>query len=864
MRAIPLRIKLPLLIAILLCIVVTALGWLGHREVERVLLDATGARLSAVTQRLVSALEVQAARLPVDMQKFARDTSLARVLTRPDAGSRARAQQILDSVQAAQVLATELSDRNRRSVLYVGTRFKFRTGDAAATERVSIRAQIDTGLVSELVSTDSGVIYLVTVPVVTTLGDTAGYFTEYRTVGTRQSAELINDLIGPGTTLLFGNTRGNLWADMNVAVPGPNTPLVPDTLLEYTPAGGSPELGVAHRIRGTPWVALVQVPRGDALGPATRFLYGMGGAAFIVVSLGCAAGLFYTRQITGPLTDVTEAASDFARGDYGRRVKKTREDEIGAVAGAFNKMAEQVESSSVALVHNAQALRTANADLQESEKRYRRLVERLPDAILVHRGDRVVYANAAAVDLFGAPSADMLLEHSLEALVPESSNGGSRKPEFAPQLQGTATLHQRRANRLNGSLINAETFDVEFDDDATAKMMILRDVSERDRLEERFRQAQKMEAVGQLAGGVAHDFNNLLTVITAYSAIILSDLQEGSQIRTDMQEIANAADRAAVLTRQLLAFSRQQVLEPQVVSFNTIIAEMERMLRRVIPESIKLETRLDFGIGNICADPGQMEQVLMNLAVNARDAMPEGGNLTLETSTIEIGELDGPLHSGAVPGTYVLLSVSDTGCGMTLEQQARIFDPFYTTKPMGKGTGLGLSTVYGIVKQSGGYIWVYSEPGQGSVFRIYLPRVDAPAQSTARSEGTTAPSRGNETVLLVEDELIVRTAARRILEAAGYHVLEVASGREALDVCVRHRGPIDLLLTDMVMPEMSGRELSEKFRQLCPTAPTVFMSGYTEETVQRQNASDPELVFVQKPFTPQSLTMRVRKALEAA
>lgn len=863
MQSLPLRFKLPLLITTLLCVVVVSLGWFGNREVERVLLEAMGARLSQVTQKLVVGLEESARRLPTETRRFASDTTFTRALSVGDSASRAVAERTMIRLRTGTLFAMDLSDRNRQSVLYVGAKFRVSPTDSVTPERVAAGASVDTGMVGPLVKTDSGVMYRVTIPVVSATNDTLGYYTQYRTLGSGQGVALINDLIGTGATLMFGNVSGNLWTELNRVVSGPTVPVVTDSLMEYTGDQGVEQLAVANRIRGTPWMAMVQVPRANALAPARRFLVGMLSVAIVVVLVGCGAALIFTRQLTRPLTDVSSAARDLASGDYSRRVPNARSDEIGALAGAFNQMAVKVEASNAALKFNAEALRMANADLRQSEQRYRQLVELMPDAILVHRGDEVTYANGAAVTLFGASSTNALLEHKLSELVPESNGASGRTNGVA--ATANPRLRQRRANTLSGGAITAEAVDIAFADDASkSQLMIIRDVSERERLEERFRQAQKMEAVGQLAGGVAHDFNNLLTVITTYCAILLADMHAETQLRADVQEISNAADRASILTRQLLAFSRQQVLETRVVSMNTVIAEMEKMLRRVIPENIRLETRLDSSIGNICADPGQLEQVLMNLAVNARDAMPSGGELKLATSVIDILESDGPMHSGATPGTYVLLTVSDTGCGMTAEQQERIFDPFYTTKPVGQGTGLGLSTVYGIVKQSGGFVGVYSEPDHGSVFRIYLPQVDAAETAKERPSGLAASSRGNETILLVEDELIVRTAARRILEAAGYTVLEVGNANDALDLAVQRRGPIDLLLTDMVMPGLSGRDLSAQFRKLRPQAPTVYMSGYTEDTFLRQSASEPELVFVQKPFTPQSLTQKVRKALEAS
>jgi two-component system cell cycle sensor histidine kinase/response regulator CckA len=393
-------------------------------------------------------------------------------------------------------------------------------------------------------------------------------------------------------------------------------------------------------------------------------------------------------------------------------------------------------------------------------------------------------------------------------------------------------------------------------------VIVNRDITARKRLEEQFRQAQKMEAVGQLSGGIAHDFNNLLGVIIGYGEILQEGLPTDHPLRHSADEILNAGRRAASLTRQLLAFSRQQVLEPQVLVLNRVVSEMENMLRRLIGENIELTSNLDPALGAIKADPGQLEQVIMNLAVNARDAMPQGGKLMIETANTEMDETFVKRYPYPVqPGPYIRLTVSDTGCGMDARTRARIFEPFFTTKEKGQGTGLGLSMVYGVVKQSGGYIDVYSEPGMGTTFKIYLPRVDE-AVSVDKGESTLATAlRGTETVLLVEDEGALRALTHNLLEMCGYAVLEAKSGTEAMDISQQHAGPIDLLLTDVVMPGISGRLLADQLMQLRPEITVVYMSGYTGQTVGAHGILDPGSVFLQKPFTRDALAKKIREAL---
>jgi PAS domain S-box-containing protein len=381
--------------------------------------------------------------------------------------------------------------------------------------------------------------------------------------------------------------------------------------------------------------------------------------------------------------------------------------------------------------------------------------------------------------------------------------------------------------------------------------------------EEQLRQSQKMEAVGQLAGGIAHDFNNLLTAITGYSELTLRDLDPASSSYAKITEVKKAGDRAASLTRQLLAFSRKQILQAKVLDLNTVIPEMEKMLRRLIGENISLQTSLDPQLGQVKADPGQVEQILLNLCVNARDAMPNGGLLTIQTTNVTLSQ---PYRNQQVfirAGSYVMLSVSDNGCGMDAETQARIFEPFFTTKDLGKGTGLGLSTVYGIVKQSEGTIWVYSEVGRGTTFKIYLPRADESVAPADNARANLVPG-GHETILLVEDEEIVRALAREILETQGYEVLTATNGEEGLRVCHQFGGRIDLLITDVVMPNMSGRELAENVAGLRPETRILYMSGFTDDAIVRHGVLDDGVSFIQKPFSPDALAMKARSVLDGA
>ena len=400
-------------------------------------------------------------------------------------------------------------------------------------------------------------------------------------------------------------------------------------------------------------------------------------------------------------------------------------------------------------------------------------------------------------------------------------------------------------------------------DGAPQVLGVATEITHRKELESQLRQAQKMEAVGQLAGGIAHDFNNVLTAILGYTLLLLKDTTLPNAHREDVAEIQQAAQRAALLTQQLLAFSRKQVLQPTVLDINEVVAGMKTLLRRLLGEHLALVTELDPHPGSVRADRGQLEQVIVNLAVNARDAMPAGGTLTIETEGVELDWSYVTAHPGSQPGPYVLLAVSDTGVGMDAETRGRVFEPFFTTKAVGKGSGLGLATVYGIVKQSGGYITVTSEPAHGSIFKVYLPRVEAAAAAPAVRSAQEDPLGGTETVLVAEDEAAVRNLARRALQRFGYRVLVAGNGQEALALARGSQESIHLLLTDVVMPEMGGRQLAEHLARERPTTRVLFTSGYTDAAVLQPQGSGRVSAFLPKPYTPVQLARKVREVLDA-
>ncbi len=501
--------------------------------------------------------------------------------------------------------------------------------------------------------------------------------------------------------------------------------------------------------------------------------------------------------------------------------------------------------------------------LRHSEARYRSLVQSAVYGIYRASIDgRFLDVNPALIHMLGYDSAEAVLKLDPQRevfLEPAAHAHLMQEFQRTGKLDSAEVRWKRKDDgaitvRLSGRSVAAA------DECDAALEIIAEDVTERRALEDQFRQAQKMEAVGRLAGGVAHDFNNLLMVVSGYTEVLLEQLRENDPLLAKVQAIQQAADRATTLTRQLLAFSRKQLLELKVVDVNAIVADMERLLRPLIGENIDLTTKLASNIGHTRADAGQLEQVIMNLVVNAKDAMPTGGRILIQTSEEELDAVRRE-HSLIQPGSYILLSVSDTGTGMDKETQSRIFEPFFTTKEKGKGTGLGLSTVYGIVKQSGGYIFAHSELGSGSTFRIYLPKVADPPGQTGLAKHTQAPSGGSETVLLVEDEDSVRELVRETLQSKGYTVMEACDGINGMKVAETHDGKIDILITDVVMPGMSGRELAQRVSASRPTIKVLYLSGYTEDAIIHEGVLDPGTAFLQKPFTLQALARKVRDVL---
>ena len=525
---------------------------------------------------------------------------------------------------------------------------------------------------------------------------------------------------------------------------------------------------------------------------------------------------------------------------------------------------EELQRRAAELTQTVSQRERAEEELREANQTLQSLVQTSPLAIIaLDLEGNVKSWNSAAERIFGWSEKEVV---GLRIqIIPDDEWDDFYNSLEITRMAGTFTGFETARIRKDGSRIDVSLSAAPLIDgrgNINGSVVVIADITERKHLEEQFRQAQKMEAIGRLAGGVAHDFNNLLTAIIGYSQLALGRLHQEDPMRKEIEEIERAGQRAAGLTSQLLAFSRRQVLQPQVLDLNTIVSDLGKMLERLIGEDIELATGLGKDIGFVKADRGQIEQIIMNLVVNSRDAMLDGGKLTIETFNADLDESYTTEHIDARPGPHVVLAISDNGCGMDKETQSSIFEPFYTTKEQGKGTGLGLSTVYGIVKQSGGHIGLYSEAGEGTTFKVYLPRFEDAGEKRDLRASEIKSLKGSETVLLVEDENSVRQLARRVLEINGYVVLEAARSDEAWQIYQAHQGSIHLMLTDIVMPGASGRELAQRVAAVQPEMKVLYMSGYTDDAIVQHGVLSANTPFLQKPFAPETLARKVREVLD--
>ena len=895
---------------LVLILVATVLGVIAlhdgaaYLNVRRAALAGAHDRLGSVAAQLGGMLESSVSQMRAQTQAAARDTAVRALLTG------AATQRITDSAVArlrrlagtgVSVAVVELRDIAGRRLWTTAA------GPVAADDTVGRDvhrgiAGPDSSVVGRFVTNGDTLAY----PVVAKAArgsEVLGYVVQWRRVGgSREAQQQLLALIGAEATLYLGNTRGSGWTDFARAAEPPPVPLPAAAAVEYARAGSDARLAATRAVAGAPWTLVVETSRAAVLAPARAMIRELAWLTALLLALGGAAAWLLATRLTTPLAELGDAAAAMSAGDYSRRVAVGRHDEVGALAATFNTMAEsvagardrlaaytkEIEDQAAELSEQTAELELANQDLSESVEEAVHARDALDAALGAHALVAAELDAALASAPVGFAFYDTELRFrrvnaSLAAFTgfPADAHIGRTVAEVVPTVAPAIEGHLRNVLQTGECV-----FDVEFSGEMAGEPGVVRHwlttyypiraadgaalgvgavVSDRTgykALEQQYRHAQKMEAVGRLAGGVAHDFNNVLTAIGNYSQFLLDDLGPGDPRADDVAEISRATERAARLVRQLLAFSRQQVLQPRALDLNATVGDLAPMLGRLIGAQVHLDTKLEPALGVVHADPGQVEQILVNLVVNAQDAMPAGGTLTIETANAELDAEYAEHHLHAVAGSYVVLAVSDTGCGMSRETQARIFEPFFTTKETGKGTGLGLATVYGIVKQSAGYVWVYSELGRGTTFKIYLPLAAGDVDDGDEVLlSRPAPAGGAETILLVEDDDAVRAAARRTLARAGYTVLEASNGTEALARYAEAASPIDLVVTDLVMPEMGGRDLAARLRACHPHTRVLYMSGFTQDAAVRQSVLAPGEVFLEKPFTPDGLARKIREVL---
>jgi signal transduction histidine kinase/ActR/RegA family two-component response regulator len=684
-------------------------------------------------------------------------------------------------------------------------------------------------------------------------GPPLGYLRRFGRLSTTQ-AGLVARLIGDSALVRVGSHRTGVWTDLDAVVDPPPAAEIRNGAFEYRSSDGARWIGVTDTLEGTGWIEFVGFPRAMIIAPAEPFMERMVLLAVLFLIAGVTLALILGIRLTKPLHELVNAAEQIASGDYSRRVVAHRRDEIGRLGGAFNAMTNRIEAAYVALRKTHEqthfALAAARIGVWESDitngslrcSASMHLLHRLPSGVLpetceqfldaVHEEDRSMVA--AVLDGSAVRNDEFDIEYRVYG------PGGS--------------LHWIQGK---GRLIR------DTDREPVHVLGVSIDITERRRLEARFHQSQKMEAIGQLAGGIAHDFNNILTAIIGYGGMLLTELDDESELQTDVDGIMRAAESAAQMTHQLLAFSRGQILRPDVIDINSVIGSTRAMLSRLIGDHIVFVAEPGSDIHAVKVDASQLQQVLMNLAINARDAMPNGGKLTIASSNVVLDETYAASHPEVTPGEHVMISVSDSGTGMDPETQARLFEPFFTTKGPGHGTGLGLATVYGIVKQSGGHISVYSEPGCGATFRVYFPAVresttDIPQEITVAPESAS----GKERILVVDDNVAVRGVAKTILERLGYVVMIAGDGMEALEILKNADTRPKLLLTDVFLPGMTGPELYREVAALYPEIRAVFMSGYSPDAITPHAVLGTDFIFVEKPYTATTLAARVKEALQ--
>lgn len=871
------RRRLPLLVTALVVAAIGATAAIAYREMKASLLRTAQERVLSVSTQVANTLGASNETLARVGSPLARDSAIHAVFVDPSA------------VHVQSAIERLAADRRADSML-VAVQLLNRSGAAIAAEGRALPHPTpgDAGVsspVRPMLAFHDTVVTDVWLPVLGAARDTLGYVRKVTRVSSKNSKQLLSGLIGGDAALLIGNRSGDVWTDLHARAAEPTRDFHPDRAIEVVGSDGDEWIGAMAAVPRAPWLVWVAFPETAILAPARHFLWRSLAVDALIMVLAALAAWQISRHVVGPVVDVTHAAEALAAGDLAVRASVHRRDEVGRLGAAFNTMASAIQTSTAELEEQAVELELQSTELEETNEELRHNMEVATRERHVAERARArasavidaAYTCIIIVDVDGTitdfnPAAESTFELTaheargrriadlVPSLDPRGTDDAARVIHDMTQPDGRPRVIESTARRASGVVFPTDLAVCRIPTaDGMMLGVFLRDLSERVHLQTQLAQARKMEAVGRLAGGVAHDFNNILTVVISYSDLVLGDDAIAATTRADVQLIRQAADRAAALTRQLLAFSRKQVLHPTVLDANDVVGDVFVMLKRVIPSNIDVQIRPAPSLAHIFADRGQIEQVLMNLAVNARDAMPDGGVLAIETSETVLDDAYIALHPGGSPGPHIVISVRDTGYGMDAETRARIFEPFFTTKPPGQGTGLGLATVYGIVQQSGGSVYVYSEPGHGTTFKLYFPihqgeePVVAPDVDIVRMPGT--PLR----ILLVEDDATVRAAVFATIERIGHEVRSASNVAAALESLRADPRWPDVVITDAVMPGQSGLELAAILQDERPELPVVVVSGYSEEAVTGGRVSS-GVVFLEKPFTAADLGRAIDRA----
>jgi two-component system cell cycle sensor histidine kinase/response regulator CckA len=850
-KALSLKWKLPLMVGGLMALLTGAAVLSAWYEVRRANLRVAHERLATVSRQFAERLDAQVENY---LEAAARFAASPEVLAAVRAGGTVDTTSLGTALLSGGVYAAELLDANGKLIWEGGP-------SLAAVRRLEAQQVRDTphGGPNRGVGRLAAVADTLTFPVIAVVREgeaRLGYLVRW--IAIRPDARtpaVIADLVGLGAHVYIGSP-GGAWTDQAVATPPP--PVAAESLQTmriYDRPGQGRQLAVGAAVPGAPWMIVTEFPMATILAPAWLFLERAVFGAALLLGGGLLIGAWATRRITTPLQQLTEATERMAVAGLpdAKDAGGVEGDEVAQLVAAFRRMAERVE--------------TEVAARTDAEAQWRLLFSENPFPMWVVDLETLGFlaVNEAAAERYGwAP--DEWATMTIRDI---------RPPEDLAAMQ--ATLDQYAGGGMRAALVrhrdrNGRVFDVELNGREIsfhgrhARLVMGHDVTERQALESQLRQSQKLEAVGRLAGGVAHDFNNNLAVISACAEITILDLAEAGRPTETVEEILRAANQAHALTRQLLTFSRQQVTRPVILDPNAIVRDVERMISRIIEEDVRIVVRTTPDTLSVRVDPGQMQQVLLNLAVNARDALPGGGEITMMTTSRVVDGDSLAMYGLKEPGTYVVISISDNGTGIAPEDRARIFDPFFTTKEPGKGTGLGLATAYGIVTAAGGAISVYSEVGVGSTFRVYLPAAAEGATELSGAFPSTMRSlpRGHETVLLVEDDVAVRSVTANVLTRLGYVVIAVEDAEAALAIAGDAEAALDLVLSDVVMPGMSGPELVDQLRIARPSLQAILMSGYAGDAIRSRGVEANGLPFIEKPFAVATLATTIRAVLDGA